>query len=123
MITIRIVRDQRTGGLYTDEAAKKDMEEYGFYANEAADIEVEVRDSDYYQGSGEPDDPSSVDVSGGARVCEDVRYYPPLNPRQPLFERFVFRAGQIIDLTSDEEQEAQDQALAAANEPPEYNPE
>jgi hypothetical protein len=113
MITIRIVRDQRTGGLYTDEAAKKDMEEYGFYANEAADIEVEVRDSDYYQGSGEPDDPSS----------EDVRYYPPLNPGQALFERLVFRAGQIIELTSDEEQEAQDQALAAANEPPEYNPE
>lgn len=123
MITIRIVRDQRTGGLYTDEAAKKDIEEYGYFANEAADIEVEVRDSDYYQGSGAPDDPSSVDVSGGARVCEDIRYYPPLGGGVPQFDRFVFRAGQIIDLTSDEEQEAQDQALAEASEPPEYNPE
>lgn len=122
MITIRIVRDQRTGGLYTDEAAKKDMEEYGYYANEAPDIEVEVRDSDYYHGSGEPDDPSSVDVSGGARVCEDIRYYTPVG-QHPLFGRFVFHAGQIIDLTSDEEQEAQDQALAEASEPPEYSPE
>lgn len=123
MITIRIVRDQRTGESYTDEAAAKDIEEYGYYANEAADIEVEVRDSDYHQGSGEPDDPSSVDVSGGARVCEDIRYYPPLGGGVPQFDRFVFRAGQIIDLTSDEEQEAQDQALAEASEPPEYSPE
>jgi hypothetical protein len=122
MITIRIVRDQRTGGPYTDEAAAKDKEEYGYFANEAADIEVEVRDSDYYQGSGEPDDPSSVDVSGGARVCEDIRYYTPVG-QHPLFDRFVFRAGQIINLTSDEEQEAQDQALAEASEPPEYSPE
>jgi hypothetical protein len=120
---IQIVRDQRTGEPYTDEAAKKDIEEYGHYANEAADIEVEVRDSDYYQGSGEPDDPSSVDVSGGARVCDDVRYFPPLAGGQPQFDRYVFRAGQIIELTSDEEQEAQDQALEAASEPPEYSPE
>lgn len=122
MITIRIVRDQRTGEPYTDEAAAKDKAEYGNFANEAADIEVEVRDSDYHQGSGEPDDPSSVDVSGGARVCEDIRYYTPVG-QHPLFDRFVFRAGQIIDLTSDEEQEAQDQALEAVSEPPEYSPE
>jgi hypothetical protein len=120
-----ICRDQRTGETYTDEAAEKDIAEYGYYANEAADIEVEINEGPAYKGSGSPDDPDSVDVSGVARVCDDVRYYPPLAGGKPQFERFVFRAGQVIDLTDDELRDAEDQALEEAREAaiPEYYPE
>lgn len=118
-----ICRDQRTGEPYTDEAAEKDKEEYGFFANEAADIEVEINEGPYYKGSGERDDPDDVDVSGGARVCDDVRYYPPLGGGVPQFDRYVFRAGQVIDLTERELEQAAEEALEAANEPPEWSPE
>jgi hypothetical protein len=115
-----IVRDQRTGGPYTAEAAKADKEQYGNYANEAADIEVEINEGPYYHGSGEPDDPSSVDVSGGARVCNDVPKCDPITGK-PTGE-FVFRAGQVIELTGDELQEAHDKAIEEAEEAaiPEY---
>lgn len=118
-----IVRDQRTGGEYTDEAAAKDREEYGVFANEAADIEVEIRDGPYYKGSGKRDDPDSCDVTGGAEVLQDVRYYTPIGNR-PLFDRYVFRAGQIIELTGKELAEAEEQALEEAREAaiPEYSP-
>jgi hypothetical protein len=120
-----IVRDQRTGGEYTDDAANKDKEEYGYFANEAADIEVEIRDGPYYKGTGEADDPDSADVTGGARVCDDVRYYPPLGGGAPQFDRFVFRAGQVIDLTDEELRQAEEQALEEkrAEAEPEYSPE
>lgn len=120
---ILIVRDQRTGGPYTDEAAKEDMARFGWYANEAADIEVEVRVSDLYEGTNETDDPDSADVSGGARVVNDVPKVDPVT-REVVPGEFVFRAGQVIDLTSDEEQEAHDKAVDEARESaiPEYNP-
>lgn len=120
-----ICRDQRTGGPYTDEAAAKDKEEYGNFANQAADIEVEIGEGPVYHGSEEPDDPSSCDVSGGARVLDDVRYYPPAGNGSPLFDRYVFRAGQVIELTDDELRDAEEQALEEAREAaiPEYNPE
>jgi hypothetical protein len=119
-----IVRDQRTGGPYTDEAAAKDKEEYGTYANEAADIEVEIRDGPYYHGSGEPDDPSSCDVTGGATVLQDVRYYTPVG-QHPLQDRLVFKQGQVTDLTDEELRQAEEQALDEAREAaePEYSSE
>jgi hypothetical protein len=120
-----IVRDQRTGGPYTDEAAKADMAKYGWFANEAADIEVEIRlgGSDFYKGSGEPDDPDSADVSGGARVYKDIPKICWITKAEIPGE-FVFRAGQIIELTSDELSEAEEQALDEAREAaePEYSP-
>lgn len=119
-----ICRDQRDGGPYTDAAAKVDKLVFGNFANEAADIEVEIGEGPYYKGSGAPDDPSSCDVSGGAIVLEDVRYYTPVGGH-PLFNRFVFRKGQVIELTDEELRDAEDQALEEAREAaiPEYNPE
>lgn len=120
-----ICRDQRTGGEYTDAAAKEDDARYGYYANEVADIEVaiDLDASDLYEGSGEPDDPSSADVSGGARVLNDVRYYTPIG-QHPAFNRLVFRADQIIQLTDKELEQAEEQALEEAREnaEPEYSP-
>lgn len=117
-----ICRDQRTGGEYTDAAAEADKREYGNYANEAPDIEVEVGVSDLYEGSGEADDPSSADVSGGARVCTDVPKFDPVTSK-PTGE-FVFRAGQIIALTDSESDLAHEQAIEEAREAaiPEYSP-
>jgi hypothetical protein len=119
-----IVRDQRTGGPYTDEAAKADMAQFGWYANEASDIRVEIPigSSDLHKGSGEPDDPDSADVSGGARVCEDIAKIDPVTRKET--REILFRADQIIELTGDELAEAQEQALdeARENAQPEYSP-
>lgn len=118
-----ICRDQRTGKPYTDEVAAADEAEYGFYANEAADIEVEIRADGFHKGTGEPDDLDSCDVTGGAKVVDDVHFFDPIEKRY-LFDRFVFHAGQIIELTDEELSQAEEQALeeARAEAEPEYSP-
>jgi hypothetical protein len=116
-----ICRDQRTGGEYKLE---DDPPVNGnTYPNQAADIEVEIKAGPFHKGSGEADDPDSADVSGGAEVLKDV---PKVNPAtgEILPGEFVFRAGQIIELTSEELAEAEEQALDEAREAaiPEYSP-
>lgn len=108
-----ICRDQRTGGEYKLE---NDPPVNGnTYPNQAADIEVEINAGPLYKGSGEPDDPDSADVSGGAKVLDDVPKFDPATGA-PLPGEFVFRAGQMIELTSDESAEAEEQALDEARE-------
>lgn len=124
-MTFLICRDQRTGEKYTDEAAAADKAEFGYYANEAADIEVEieVEAADLHKGSGEPDNPDSADVTGGARVLNDIPYYSP-DTGTRILGSFVLRAGQIIELTDEELTQAEEQALeeARAEAEPEYSP-
>jgi tricorn protease-like protein len=117
-----IVRDQRTGGAYTDAAAKEDMERFGWYANEAADIEVEVGVCDLYKGTNDTDDPDSADVSGGAQVCKDIPKIDPVTKEET--GEFLFRAGQVIELTDAELEEAHEKAIDEARESmiPEYSP-
>lgn len=110
-----ICRDVRTGGPHD---SSSDPE----YKYQVPDIEVEIREGPFYHGSGDIDDPSGCDVSGGARVCDDIPKFDPETGKET--GELLFRAGQIIELTSCELSEAEEQALDEAREAaiPEYSP-